>query len=328
MSRSHLLALLAPALAAVACDTDFAPQYRVTDLRVLAVRSEVEDSQNLADADLGDVVRLAALVANPLGRSPLRVRWATCLPDGTDALPPCLDPDRLRDVDALLADPRVVALGEGTEIAVPVPPLLAAFDAIVARALAEPSFACRLYLELPVLVVAEAGGRRELAVKRVRLTPWRELADHPVLAGAYPPNANPGVVGVQAATDENACGTSRAAPVAMPCGTSCPLAACAPDGFCDVNVLPGPTVLCGLARPTSSEAFDQCGPDGARLTFQESLDWQWYVTAGTFPEPGGVGNAVGVDVEFERPPGPFTLWVIVRDGRGGEGWLARSFPGT
>jgi hypothetical protein len=85
-------------------------------------------------------------------------------------------------------------------------------------------------------------------------------------------------------------------------------------------------VLCGIARPTSSERFDQCAPDGTRTGFHESLDWQWYVTDGTFPDVGGVGNAVGADVEFERPGGAFTLWVIVRDGRGGEGWLARTFP--
>jgi hypothetical protein len=163
-------------------------------------------------------------------------------------------------------------------------------------------------------------------VKRVRLTPWREVASHPTLAGAYVPNENPGVAGVQAAPDEDACGTSVAVPIAAPCGSVCPTSSCAADGFCDVAPPSGPTVLCGLARPTSSERFDQCAPDGTRTGFHESLDWQWYVTDGTFPDLGGVGNAVGADVEFERPDGAFTLWVIVRDGRGGEGWLARTFP--
>ena len=80
------LATLALALAA-GCDTGFSPQYLVEDLRILAVRVQVVGSL-AADADLGETVRLTALVANPRGRAPLRVRWATCIPDGTEALPP------------------------------------------------------------------------------------------------------------------------------------------------------------------------------------------------------------------------------------------------
>ena len=78
------LATLALALAA-GCDTGFSPQYLVEDLRILAVRVQVVGSL-AADADLGETVRLTALVANPRGRAP-RVRWATCIPDGTEALP-------------------------------------------------------------------------------------------------------------------------------------------------------------------------------------------------------------------------------------------------
>ncbi len=63
-----------------------------------------------------------------------------------------------------------------------------------------------------------------------------------------------------------------------------------------------------------------CEPDGSHSTPFESLEWQWYVTDGEFPEEGGVGNATGGDVDFIRPPGGFTLWTIVRDGRGGSDW--------
>ena len=64
------LATLALALAA-GCDTGFSPQYLVEDLRILAVRVQVVGSL-AADADLGETVRLTALVANPRGRAPLR----------------------------------------------------------------------------------------------------------------------------------------------------------------------------------------------------------------------------------------------------------------
>jgi hypothetical protein len=35
---------------------------------------------------------------------------------------------------------------------------------------------------------------------------------------------------------------------------------------------------------------------------------------------GGLGNAEGSHLDFVAPPGPFTLWLILRDGRGGDAW--------
>ena len=31
-------------------------------------------------------------------------------------------------------------------------------------------------------------------------------------------------------------------------------------------------------------------------------------------------------MDFEPPDGPFTIWTILRDGRGGEAWLVREVP--
>jgi hypothetical protein len=322
-AHAHALAL---ALAASACDTGFAPQYRVEDLRILAVRAQVMGSL-AADADLGETVRLTALVANPLGRTPVRVRWATCIPDGTEALPPCLDPDALRDVDRLLADPSVVPLGEGAEIEVSVPLVSGAFDRLISRAEADPAYACSLYLELPVLVVAEAGEAQQVAVKRVRLTPGREI-DGTDLAGAYVKNSNPVPLGVRRVANEDVpCG--EGAPVVVPCwdDTPCGGLACGTDGFCAATFPQGRGVLCARPDPGAVDPpYNQCAPDGTRTPYFESMDWQWYVTGGEFPEFDGVGNATGDPVEFEAPDGPFTIWVILRDGRGGEAWLARDVP--
>jgi hypothetical protein len=47
---------------------------------------------------------------------------------------------------------------------------------------------------------------------------------------------------------------------------------------------------------------------------------------GEFPEFSGLGNATGSDVEYTRPAGAFTLWVILRDGRGGAGWKTYALP--
>ncbi len=317
----------AAALALSACNTGFPPQYLVADLRILAVRSQVAGSL-AADARLGDTVRLTALVANPLGRAPLRIRWATCIPDGTEALPPCLDPEALRDVDRLLAAPGVIALGEGSAIEVQVPEVAGAFDRLIARAEAEPALACRLYLELPVLVVADAGAEREVAVKRVRLTPGSEIAGTDP-AGAYVTNSNPVPLTVRRVpTEDVPCG--EGVPVLVPCqdASACGGAACGGDGLCAASFPEGRGVLCARADPGAADPpYYQCAPDGTRMGFFESLDWQWYVTAGRFPEFTGVGNATGDAVEFEAPAGPFTMWVVLRDGRGGEAWLERQVPG-
>lgn len=329
-------AVLAAVLLLAACKNDLAPQWRVTDLRILAVRAEVPGSSvvaPLADADSGDVLRLTALVANPLSRAPLRLRFATCIPQPTDALPPCLDPARLRDLDALLADPQVVALPDGAPVAgrpdewfieVTVPDLTAVFDRLIANAEADPGLQCRLYVELPVLAIADAGGRRELAVKRVRLVPRSLVAGTP-LAGAYLPNRDPLPAGVYfATTDLPFC--QAGAPVVVPCTTGCASGSCAADGFCDAPVPAVSGVLCAVPDSASVGEFNQCAPDGTRTLYAETLDWQWYATDGDFTGAGFTGNSTGSSADFDRPRGPFTLWTVVRDGRGGEGWLRRDLP--
>jgi hypothetical protein len=80
------------------------------------------------------------------------------------------------------------------------------------------------------------------------------------------------------------------------------------------------TMLCG-APASAAETYNVCDP-GVVAQLDENLGWQWYVTEGDFPEEGGVGNATGDQVEFVRPSGPFTLWAILRDGRGGTDWVS------
>lgn len=330
MSPVRQAALLPLLLAG--CNTGFAPQYLVTDLRLLAVRSEVVGAPGdtpSADADLGETVRLSALVANPRGRAPLTVTWATCLPTGTEALPACLDPALLRAPERLLASPDVVVLGRGeglVSLDVAVPDLTLAIDALIARARAEPAYQCRLYAELPVVVIAEAEGRREIAVKRVRIAPTREV-QNTELAGAYLVNLDPGVRSLELdPADEDAC--LGGAPVAKRCATDadCEAVGCGGDGWCVAAWRTGRATVCGRTVPSSVGPFNQCAPDGSRTAFFESLEWQWYATGGSFETGRTSGNATGSAVEFTRPSGSFTIWALVRDGRGGVGWLARDVP--
>lgn len=290
-------------LAAAACLDDLEPQYRVTDLRILAVRAEAEDADGSrwADAVPGSTLRLEALVVNPLGRGPLEVSWYACVPTAGERLSACLDEAVLRDpaaLGALAADPRsgVVRVGDGPSPApIPLEPwadeLDAALRAVEALAATQPTYLCRAYVEVPLAVVAAAEGRREVAVKRVRITRATSDPDPD-----YVRNANPVIGRVLRAAREEAC--AGGAPVADP-----PFPA-------------GRSVLCGISGH-APEAFNTCGPAGEHVEELESLDWQWFVTAGEFPELDGVGNATGSAPEFEPPPGPFTLWALLRDGRGG-----------
>jgi hypothetical protein len=202
----------------------------------------------------------------------------------------------LRNPDALATTPGVFPMGSGAAVSFPVPaddPALALFAEAVRSGIVPPAYACRLYLELGVVAVVRADGREELGEKRVRITV-------PEAAATYARNANPAVGAVLRAASEEAC--AEGAPVEEP-----PFPA-------------GPTFLCGFNGADAAEPYTLCGPDGVIGVDLESLSWQWYVSAGEFPDAGGIGNATGDSPEFEAAGGPFTLWVILRDGRGGVGW--------
>lgn len=313
------LAPVAALVALAACDTDFAPQYLVKELRVLAVRAEV-DGGTAADATPGSTVLLRALVANPHG-DPFTVRWYGCLPRGDEAAPSCLDEAVLRDPARLATTAGVVPLGEGETISVRVDDYAAAVEAalgfVLDRALSEPTYQCLLYAEMPVVAVVEGGGRRELALKRVRVTP---ASDDPRIQGPplaredpqrpdYVPNDNPVALAVLRS---------------LTGGGSC--AGGITVGPTDGAYGAGETALCGIAAAGSTQEYNVCDGAGEPDATREGISWQWYVTAGEFPDADGIGNATDNPIDFIRPAGAFTLWAIVRDGRGGESWLTREVP--
>lgn len=316
MRRLLATALL---LALAACNNDFEPQYRVTDLRILAVRAQVSGSSacssstaTCADADPDDTVALEALVANPQRRAGLAVRWYACAPSGTDAVASCIDDAVLADPESIATAPGVVqipvASGTGEKISVPLSvvrqegqpdPLQAALDAVKARADRQPTYQCLLFVEIPLVVIATAGGKRDVALRRVRIVP--RPADVVPPYDGYDANANPRIRGLSwaATTPDADCtgGTSITGP-SFPAGR---------------------ITLCG--SHDAPPGYRVCDAAGNRTRLNEAYDWQWYVTAGEFPDEAGVGNATDDHPDFERPAGAFTLWAILRDGRGGEDWL-------
>lgn len=301
------LLLLAAAVLLAACNLNVDPQFRVKDVRILAVRARVAQAPLvLADVYPGDTVLLDALVANPLGRAGLTVSWFACLPPASDAVTPCADVQTLRDPTRLVPlatgpNPTVLALPPGPSTQLAIPPLSAPLAWAIQRAVEQPTYACRMYQEIVVVVVAEAEGKREVAVKTVRVKPPSGDITGAGVPDLYVLNHDPAIGDVfRAPLDADACAGGA------------PLAAS--------PFPPGRTVVCATAQDRSIEQYAVCDPDGV-TSRDESLGFQWYVTDGDFPKVGGVGNATGDHLDFDRPPGPFTLWTILRDGRGGDDWV-------
>lgn len=300
--------LLAAALLLAACNVDVDPQFRVKDVRLLAVRAGVP-SGRAADVSAGDTLVLDALVANPLGRPGLAVDWFACLPGASDAVTPCEDLATLDQPSRLRGNPSVRFLGQGARVEYVVPALDAALEFQLGKARQQRTYECRLHADLLVVAVASAEGKSSLAVKTVPVLPTAaQIADFNTRTGAdvtshYALNLNPIAADVaRAPSDPDACA-----------GGTSPGAGPFPAGK---------TVLCGLPGPGSVDEIERCDPDRGPQRDLESLGWQWYVTDGDFPEAGGVGNARGDHVDFTRPPGAFTLWAILRDGRGGTDWVS------
>jgi hypothetical protein len=306
VTRRALLALLA--VAAAGCNSGFAPQYRVTDLRIMAVRAQVQGRPGSADPSPGDTVALDALVANPRSLGGLTADWYACLPSTSQAPTACVDPTVLADPSRLDGNPGVLHLPSGTpptvtSLAIPATQeILDATSYFLGYALGKNQL-CGLYAEIPVVLVVRAGGRQQVALKRVRL--WPTAAQ---LAAAHVDDAdrnqNPGVAdAIRSPGDRDACtgGTSLGDPFPA-----------------------GKTVLCGRYDESRIDTYRTCDAGGITGSEAETIDWQWYVSDGEFPEVGGIGNATDRDVDFTRPPEPFTLWLIARDGRGGVDWRAWS----
>ena len=99
--------------------------------------------------------------------------------------------------------------------------------------------------------------------------------------------------------------------------------------------------------PTTSlfEEYDRTAFDGSTVHFKETWRYSFFATAGSFsPSSAGGGNGppgtgTGSDSittrwvpDLGEAGGPVTVWIVIRDGRGGETWTVRqatapSLPG-
>jgi len=97
---------------------------------------------------------------------------------------------------------------------------------------------------------------------------------------------------------------------------------------------PGPTTgtnkLSPRVEPARFEEYDRPRFDGGSVHFKETWRYNFFATQGTFAtatttasEDGTGGNSNWTTLPGE-PGGSTAIWIVVRDGRGGENWLART----
>lgn len=321
----------------------------VNSLRILAAAAHIDNNDGVdwADAEVGDTVTLSALVANPTGVPNVTVTWVTCLPSLNNTLTPCSNELVLRnppDLIAMASDPAngVIELGVGETIQYTVPqevqPLL---DALVTRADQNVNAECALYIEAPLLIIAQGGdGSVVTALKNLRLSPWSRTgpgATDPALQ-YYIRNANPAIAALNIPNDLSACAGQT---LVRACGGNLPPcdggAACSPDGWCPPAPFPsGPQTICAqlpdaTTNPNEVQTYSYCGLDGFDGTEMEQPNVTWYETAGAQGSISNKNTAGTPDLTsrtfetFTRPTGPFTLYGVIRDGRDGENWVAQDF---
>jgi hypothetical protein len=338
------LSILACSVTLAGCVSGFDRNDQVVNsLRILGVSQHV-DGTDVADADIGDLLDLSALVSNPGGLGNVTVTWVVCLTP-PDQPQPCTDPSYLvdpRNVVKMADDPAsgVVKLGTGTDIQVTVPAALQSVrDALITRADNMPNAQCALYNnQIPLLVVAEDPTSNAVfaAVKNLRLSPV-----HGIGANSPDPALRFYVVNTLPIVKAFNLGPSSLSgcdgmPLATPCeqdmdcpGASCVNGAC--SGGATMTFPDGPQTIClGLDNPQSYYICTLDGPD-LMNPVPEEPEVTWYMTGGALsgfvaPNNGSMTSlASRTFTVFTRPPGPFTIFGVVRDGRDGETWIAQDF---
>jgi hypothetical protein len=347
-----LPALATVALGVCACESGFDRNDQIVNsLRILGVRAHIDNGGGIdwADADAGDTVQFSALVANPTGDPALTVTWLACLPvEGQ--VSPCTYPPDLRDPTLLIPmamnDPSsgLLLLGSGTDIQYTIPAEIEyLLTPLITRAQQNPNAECGIYMEIPLLVIAQAGGQTFTAAKNFRLSPWKEIGMYstdPTLQ-FYERNANPTAGGLVIPSSLDLC---QGQTLTTACINDAECAMLGATGTCLKNLCTGavsfPTGPQTVCMPVGqAQNFYDCDLDGpVQITYPgegpnlpEYPEVTWYMTGGTLagfsgPSNGGTpSEMVRTSTGFTRPAGPFTLYGVVRDGRDGEDWIAQDF---
>ncbi len=317
---------------------------QVTGLRILGAAAHIDngDGVDWADAEVGDTVTFSALIANPTGIPTVTVHWVTCLPSVNNTVTPCNSETMLRDPVQLIGMAGVIPLGVGETIQYTVPQegVGDLLDQLITRA-EDPTMLvaqCSIFIEAPVIIIAQGSDGSEVtAVKNLRLSPWSQVgpsASNPALQH-YIRNANPIITALNIPNDKSACAGQtlvQSCQTDADCGVG---VTCSADGWCPPAAFPaGSQTICGLiptTDPNNIQTYYYCGLDGVDGSEMEYPTITWYATGGGQASISNSNTAGTPDLAsrtfelYTRPPGPFTLYGVVRDGRDGENWIAQAF---
>lgn len=308
---------LAALLSLTACSFDFERSSEVIDRRILAI--QVEPPELVGGSEAPSSVRARALVVDP--REPAAVAeftWWSCL------TPPRADtdfgfgfgggdgsrcPENEATVQHASTSGELPSIVQDIALPEPVVGTLAAASEVPAP---------QLKLQLRV-----ASGTEELfAVKEVAVTGR--------LPEGQEPNRNPALTGLTLDGESWLPDTPRTLKLGE-CPTDDTDEVEAEDGTrqetCTHDIEP-------LFEETASQFYKARGLTGTIETQRERLRFSWFTDGGSFrrdttlqfdprdPSPDNVGP----QAVWRQPPGKtgrFTLWVVVRDGRGGTHWEKR-----
>jgi hypothetical protein len=341
------------ALISAGC-TSFADPSTVTDLRVLAVRTEpseiildVSTPAEAASTVIPDIM-VTPLVADPTGGGrPLSVTVTACANDPTAPSPPNNgdDPTGFPAGGVRTTVGSALCAGAPTELPIAADVELATSAAVTARlpaAWVAEAFRRDIFvgadgalhggfdLGMPVVfqVTARAGDHTVQAIKRV--TFWlRPVRDDQVA------NQSPVVGSVQVYDRRDETTAEPVADAVQPLESGTPIEV--PESGLWVDPAPAeaePYVTAVIDRLTGQVIPHDIAHETVRYTF--------YATAGTFTplqtsselEPGvTVSTRVHIESKYkppptgDRPPGApldVTIWIVARDERGGASWVTRS----
>ena len=314
----------------------------VSGLRILGAAAHIDngDGVDWADAEVGDTVTLSALIGNPTAIPNVTVNWVTCLPSLNNTVTPCTNMTVLRnpaDLIPMADDPNsgVVKLGVGETIQYTVPPEIGyLLQQLITRADENLNAQCALFIEVPMIIIAQGGGATVTAVKNLRLSPWSQVgptSSDPALQH-YIRNANPSIEALNIPTDKSACAGQTlvaSCQTDADCGVG---VTCSADHWCPPVPFPaGNQTICGLIPDEDIQTYYYCGLDGVDGSEMEYPEITWYATGGGQADVANANTAGTPDLAsrtfelYTRPSGPFTLYGVVRDGRDGENWIAQAF---
>jgi hypothetical protein len=299
-----LLVAFVGAAGLLACDRgEEVEPFQVTGLRVLGVRAEPPEVTPAHGE--GEPVVFDALVVGSEGE--VSYEWSLCPLAGPMALGyPCFSDELPEDIAGKLPEELARCLiGETGQEAIFAPVICsyATYELILGGAKEagevplelDPEAGLEMFVRL---VVTDESDLRVEAVKQFRVT------------SSETPNVNPAIAGVTIRAE----GTEPE--VAVPWTGDETLAI-------SVNTAP---VLMAAYDDAEAETFEEI-VDGDIVESAEALLFSWYATSGRFQRARTAPDLMdnGYTPDGESASAEDLLWVVVRDGRGGLGWIERRF---